>query len=76
MFSSDAAQAKCPGIVGRDRYRQKAGRSDLPRTVDCAKKASSKVGPPPNILTTRWFHATHMKKYLLLAEQGSTEEQV
>ena len=76
MFSSDAAQAKGTGIVGRDRYRQKAGRSVLPRIVDCAKKAFSKVGPPPNVLTTRWLHATHMKKYLLLAEQRSTKEQV
>ena len=76
VFSSDAVQAKGRGIVGRARYRQKAGRSDLPRTVDCAKKASSKAGPPPNVLTTRWLHATHMKKYLLLAEQRSTKEQV
>ena len=53
-----------------------AGRSGLPRIVDCANKASSKVGPPPNVLTTRWLNATHMKKYWLLAEQRSTKEQV
>ena len=30
----------------------------LPRIVDCAKKAFSKARYPPNVLTTRWLHAS------------------